>query len=401
MGPERGSSVAIIGCGINGLFCAYYLLKEGYSVTIIDRNKHGVTSKNNAGLLTPSLPSAPEMGYADIAKASTVGLGAVYISPSQILRNISWFMSALKHRKERGGKALMSLGSRSVELYGQFLRKEHMDADVIRGVGAFYESEDDARTLAEEYDGRFIGSSDLSGMGYTNLGGGIMFDKELSINSMKLFDGLRSRVRKLGARLLLGTEAELICGNGSVEHIISGSEKVTADTYIAAGGSWSNDLLKPTGYNPMIIPARGLVLLFSTGKQRIISAPALLEPEGVAVAQHSDNLFRATSFFEFKGTKSEFSEGRKRWLLDMLESHIIKYSRLKQIYEGSGFRPCTPDQMPVVGRVPGYSNLLIAGGQCRVGVTLAPITGKIITDMVNGAKPKVSGFEYLSPARFS
>ncbi|MDE1768814.1 MAG: FAD-binding oxidoreductase, partial [Candidatus Micrarchaeota archaeon] len=48
MKREKGS-VAIIGGGINGMFCAYYLLKLGYKVTVIDRNRKGLTSRNNAG----------------------------------------------------------------------------------------------------------------------------------------------------------------------------------------------------------------------------------------------------------------------------------------------------------------------------------------------------------------
>ena len=64
---------------------------------------------------------------------------------------------------------------------------------------------------------------------------------------------------------------------------------------------------------------------------------------------------------------------------------------MKLVYEGYGFRLCTPDQMPVIGRVPKLSNLYIAGGQCRLDVTLEPITGTVIRDLIDGKKPKAVG----------
>ena len=64
---------------------------------------------------------------------------------------------------------------------------------------------------------------------------------------------------------------------------------------------------------------------------------------------------------------------------------------MKLVYEGYGFRLCTPDQMPVIGRVPKLSNLYIAGGQCRLDVTLEPITGTVIRNLIDGKKPKAVG----------
>ena len=383
------------------MFCAYYLLKSGYSVTVLDRSKDGLTSRNNAGLLTPSLAPAPEMSYPDIIRASTIGLGPLYISPSQILRNMPWFISALKERKGKGGRLLMELGIESVKLYEEFFSKEGIDADVIRGVGALYESESEARHLADVYHGRFIGEKEVSRLGYKNREGGIMFDRELSINSMKLFKALRSRIKRMGARIMLGKKASFNFSGHNIESVSFGKSTVHADSYIAAAGSWSRELLAPLGYDPMIIPARGLVMMFSTGGSRVVFAPSLLEPEGVAVAQHDANTLRITSFFEFRGIDGTFSQSRKRWMLEQAERNLKLYSKLKPVYEGHGFRPCTPDQMPLIGRIPGFSNLLIAGGQCRVGVTLAPITGSIMAQIIGGQKPRMRGLDPISPSRFA
>ena len=164
-------SVAIVGCGINGMFCAYYLLKRGYSVTIVDRNKDGLSSKNNAGLLTPSLSAAPELSYADIARASTVGMGVVYISPVQILKNIPWFIAALKERKSDYGRVTVDFAKQSVELYDKFFKEEKINPDIIKGVGSFYETEEEAVKYAKILKDRLIGEKELLEFGYKNLGG--------------------------------------------------------------------------------------------------------------------------------------------------------------------------------------------------------------------------------------
>ncbi len=393
-------SIAIIGGGITGMFCAYYLLKEGHSVKVIDTGLGACTSKDNAGLLTPSLSAAPEMGYADLIKASTVGMGAVYISPVQILKNIPWFIEALKYRKGGHSAALADLGVDSLALYRKFFKEEGIDADVIRGVGAFFREEGEARDLAERLGGRFIGQERISKFGYKGLGGGVMFDNEISINSHKLFAGLRSRIEGMGAEMILGSEARLNRDGTTISSISAGSESVTADTYIAAGGSWLNNLLSPIGYNPKVMPARGLVMMFSTKGRQIVSAPCLIEPDGIGVTQHDRNTVRVTSMFEFKGFDTSYSDARKSWIIGVLKDHLSRYKMLRPIYEGSGFRPCTTDQMPVIGRVPNISNLFVAGGHCRLGMTLAPVTGKIITGMVDGERQRYANLRYMSPGRF-
>ena len=394
-------SVAIVGCGVNGMFCAYFLLKKGFDVTIIDKNKDGLTSSNNAGLLTPSLSPAPSISAKDTIKSLTVGFGPVYISPSQVIRNMKWFLLALKKRNPEYDKVLLHMGERSLYLYKRFFKEEGVDADVKSGVAALYKSSDEAKVLSKRYKGRFIDQYRISGMGYTGLSGGIYFDDEISINPVKLYSGLRAKVGEMGAEIMLGKEAELVGNGQEIDHVFIGSKDIKADNYISATGSWSNNFLSNIGYNPQIIPARGLSMIFSTGNKEIISNPSLLEDYGMAVAQHSQNNMRATTFFELVGINGNFRKSRKEWMLSILRTHLDKFNYIKLEEEGYGFRPCTPDQMPVVGRVPNYKNLFIAGGQCRVGVTLAPMTGQIISDMISGSKHEVRGIDYLSPQRFA
>jgi len=65
-----------------------------------------------------------------------------------------------------------------------------------------------------------------------------------------------------------------------------------------------------------------------------------------------------------------------------------------------GMRPLTPDGLPLIGRMPGYENVFVATGHGMIGVTLAPVTGELIAEMVvDGARPSLAA--PFDPARFT
>ena len=382
---EGKETVAIIGAGVNGMFCAYYLLKKGYRVTVIDKNAEGLTSKNNAGLLTPSLTPAPKIGTKDVINALAGGSGPISISPRRVAADPIWFLKAAKYANDESQtQKIIDMGKDSLKLYTMFIASEKIDADVKKGVTALYSNAEEAKELSKKYHGKFIGEKTIKHLGYNELRGGIMFKDEISINPIKLFAGLRKKIIELGARMELGAEAKLYVHNGSVEYIQIGTKRIRADKYISTAGSWSNSLLKSAKVNPYIEPARGFSILFSTGNKKIISAPALLEDYGIAVAQHNPNLVRITSFFELQGEDHNLKKKKEEWLLSIIKTHLYNYANMKIIGKYYGFRPCTPNNIPVIGTAPKIGNLLIATGQCRLGVTLAPITGKIISEIIDG-----------------
>src|SRR5689334_17605433 len=103
--------IAILGGGVTGLFCAYYLTRDDHEVTIIEKSKTGsATSIYNAGLLTPSLAPTPRIGRRRILSAYFGKEDPVYISPKQILRNLNWFRAALHTQTPGYEQKIVSLG---------------------------------------------------------------------------------------------------------------------------------------------------------------------------------------------------------------------------------------------------------------------------------------------------
>lgn len=395
--------INVVGAGITGLFSAYYLLKDGHSVSIIDRSPSASdTSIYNGGLLTPSLTPTPNISLGKIFSTYLGKQEPLYISPIEILKNLGWFRIGLRKGRTGYENQIMKLATESVVLYRQFFDEENIHPDVISGVAALYREEKDARRTASTLGGKYLEETEIKALGFRGLGGGVIFEDEVSINPPRLFESLLDKVRKLGGELILGRKASIKIGerDQSDAEMFIEDERIPADAIVVSGGSWTSELLKPLGFDPMILPARGLAMLFDTSGVDIVQAPALLEDYGIAIAQHNKSVLRVTSFFEMVEFNKEFKAARKKWLLQKIGDHLTNANLLRSYEEGVGFRPCTPDQIPVIGKIPKCRNVYVASGSCRLGVTLAPAVSHMIKSMMSGQELGTVS-RWCSPERFA
>jgi len=344
---------------------------------------------------------------ASIGMSSIVGSffgrgGPVYISPLEVIRNLKWFRIASRKALSGYENAVIELGHDSLKRYIDFFKREKIEPDLVQGIAAFFIEEQKARSIAAKTGAQFLGSEKLIEAGFQGFGGAAYMKEEFSINPLKLYDELQARLLEIGVKIRHGVDADLLIEGKDVSVRIDG-ERLPADNYVVTAGSWSSQVLKNLKYNPQIIPARGLVLLFDTHGETVTKIPALLEDYGIVVSQHSQDLVRISSFFEIVNFKEQLSESRKEWLLRLVKNHVTKFSNLTPSFEGVGFRPCTPDQLPVIGRVPRHSNVFIASGNCRLGMTLAPATANIIRSMIDSSSvPQAEEklWKQFDPARF-
>lgn len=384
-----------------GMFTAYYLLKDGHTVTLISEVETAETSVWNAGLLVPSFAGAPLIGMSTILAPYVGRQGPVYISLMEVLRNLKWFNIASKKALTGYEDAVMSLGKESLALYLEFFKSESIDPDIQRGVAGVYINREDAEKSANTSKARFFDQAEAYEMGFKGVGGGVFFEDELAINPTKLFSELRRKLSELGAKMLFGKEAQLKADQGKISSVLIDGQEIVGDCYVITPGSWSRRICKSIGYDPLVLPARGLVTMFDTGGEKIINAPVIFEDSGIAVTQHDKNTLRLTGFFELVNFKKTFANSRKEWLFNTAKKHLIKYDKLSYVSEGVGYRPCTPDQLPVIGMVPNYGNLYIGAGHCRLGVTLAAGTANMIRSLISGAKIVNEYWNRFDPARFA
>jgi D-amino-acid dehydrogenase len=384
------------------MFVSYYLLKDGHTVTLVDGDSVSErTSVYNGGLITPSSAPAPMISMRRTIYASLRQLGPIYISPGQFLGKINWFLPFLSKGIGRSGEVTFDLGKRSLKLYRDFFKEESVQADLKEGMIALYADAEHATEAAHALKGRFVDEAEASELGFKGFGGGVLFEDELSINPAKLHSELRRRLTEMGARVVLGSNARLQGDKPRVRMAKVDDEELIGDQYVIAAGARTSELCRPLGYDPQIIPARGLAMIFDTGGAQITRVPAIFEDHGIVAVQHNEDCFRLSSFFDIVGFRDNLRQSRRKWLLETASRHLSNYGALRYLGEGVGYRPCTPDHLPLIGRIPGYDNLHIASGHCRLGVTLAPGTGRIMSSLISGRELSDSIVLNFDPRRFA
>lgn len=392
--------VLVFGSGIVGEFVSYYASKAGHKVTLVETSpEQGRTSKSSAGFIVRASAPEPPVSLMKILTTCLGGQGPIYLSPRTLLRHKSWLLGALRKQSPECERAVIELAGKSLKLYRQFFEEETINVDLIERVTELYVNGETARNTAVAMNGRNMDTAEVASLGFKNFGGGAEFVGELSVNPGELFEKLRSLLGSMGVRFMLGKKAQIEGKRGSSCIAVVDDEKLTADAYVVAAGAWSGELCRPIGYDPRILPARGLASIFDTGGEKILESPAIFEDYGVAIVQHNPDTLRATSFFDLVGFDADYAEDRKRWILKLLEKHVQKFEKLRLVESRVGHRPCTPDRLPVIGRVPGYRNVYIASGHCRIGITLAAVSGYVITSMLE-EKDAAVDLTCFDPSRF-
>ena len=109
---------------------------------------------------------------------------------------------------------------------------------------------------------------------------------------------------------------------------------------------------------------------------------------------------RVAGTMEICGTNTSISKPRLQGVIEAFCKFYPQYqtSDFKDLDPWVGLRPCSPDVLPYLGRAPKTPNLIIATGHSMMGLSLAPITGKLVADLVANKKP-TSNLTQLNPAR--
>ncbi|MDA7656342.1 FAD-binding oxidoreductase [Akkermansiaceae bacterium] len=110
---------------------------------------------------------------------------------------------------------------------------------------------------------------------------------------------------------------------------------------------------------------------------------------------------RVSGTMEICGTDTSVSKRRLRGVIEAFCNFYPQYSPsdFENLEPWVGLRPCSPDGLPYLGFAPQHDNLIIATGHSMMGLSLAPITGKLVADLVSGNKSKIN-LARLSPGRF-
>ena len=412
--------VTIIGGGVIGLCSAYYLNKEGYQVTVIDRNNiTGGCSFGNMGYISPShfIPLASPGIIAQGVKWMMSSSSPFYIKPRLNLDLISWGMTfwrkSTAKNVEQNAPHLNNLLQLSRHLMNDFKNELPDSFDMTeKGCWLLYKSEktgDHEKHLTEQARGFglksiFCDAKEVQAKEpdvEVNVSGGVLYLDDCHLNPEKFMLALYSYLQNAGVKFWLNTEVTgFEKNNGKITTIITNKVNITCDELVIANGSWLGNISKMLGIKMLMQPGKGYSIVYND-LEKNLKYPSILVDDRTAVTPINKWL-RIGGTMEFSGHSDTILPKRV----------MAIYNAFNKYYPGMnlpepdlteawfGYRPVSPDGMPYIGRHFRYSNLSYAGGHAMLGVSAAAGTGQLIKEIIGGEKATID-LTAFNPARFS
>ena len=415
--PSNSEDVLILGGGVIGLSCALFLLEQGRSVRILEKNTvGGATSMGNCGTITPShaLPLAAPGIISKALKFMTQADAPFYIKPSTDLSLLDWLLrfslrcNAKDQRTTALAKAPLLNASRA--LLQTLIEKYAMECQ-FRASGVLYvcKSAQHLESLSAELPlltecgvrSEALDSSQLAAREpalLPDMAGGVYFPDDANFRPDAYCQELARVVRALGAVIEEGCEVHSIAVDGDrVRHVETSLGQRQGGQVLVALAAWSPAMVKDIGLNLPIQPGKGYSITY-TPPTLLPKTPLVLTERSVCVTAWQDG-YRLGSTMEFSGFDDSLNAKR----LDALERGAREYLKAPigpdVVSRWFGWRPMTYDDLPILGISPKHRNLFLATGHGMLGMSMSAITGQLMAAQMTGKTPAIDLTPY-SAARF-
>jgi D-amino-acid dehydrogenase len=406
---ERRAEVLIIGGGAIGICSAYYLSENGINVVLMEKGEVGSgCSLDNAGLVTPShiIPLAAPGVIAKGFKWMFNADSPFYIKPRLDFELFSWlwmFRRACNERQMRQAMPLLrDLSLASVELFTELSEIKEIDFGFEqRGLLMLHKSVGGEREnlemadLALQFgiDAKVLDVQQIAELEpniQTRATGGVYYRQDAHLDPALFVKKMSTYLEQ--KEVVIHTHAEVVGLEGSkgkVTRVQTSRGDFVADEVVLAGGAWSTGIIRNLQIKLPVQPAKGYSFTFEQPrtKPRI---PILLSEPKVAVTPLAQGL-RFAGTLEFAGLDLSINMRRVRAILNTIPAYFsdIDPPDIRQAKIWSGLRPCTPDGLPFLGRCEEFQNLIVATGHAMLGISLAPITGKLVSELVLHKTPSI------------
>jgi D-amino-acid dehydrogenase len=414
-------SVLIIGAGAIGLSCALHCARKGHRVTVLERNsaQRDGCSFGNAGMIVPS-------HFVPLAAPGMVMLGLKWMwnpeSPFYIKPRFDnelfdwglkfWRASNAEHVR-RSAPLLRDLNFASRALFEEFAAQTQNEIGLVtRGLIMLCKTQhsldDEAKFAtqanqlgvpAEVLDGKQLAKLDP---GVTmDVAGAVYFPKDAHFAPDKYVAALQSQAEKLGVLFKWNTEVTGLKLEGQkISAVQTFHGDFSADEITLCGGCWSPLLVRGLGLKIPIQAGKGYSLTLARPRE-LPQLCSIFTEARMAITPMGTSL-RFGGTMEMAGLNEEINPVRVQGIIKAVPKYFPKFTPedFAGVQPWRGLRPCSPDGMPYLGRTQKFSNLILATGHAMMGMSLSPITGKLVSEIVDGEKPSFD-LTLFSPDRFA
>lgn len=408
-----GGHTVIIGGGIIGVCSAYYLARRGHRVTLIDRGEIGSgASFGSAGIIAIGHPPMPRPGLVrQTLKWMFRGDSPLYIPPRMDLSLVRWlwqFRRACSTKHESHCMEILAqLGVQASECFDALIQDEKIACEyrpggwyeVYRTAESLRQGQCDAKLLRTYgFEAAVLPGQELrkrEPMLKPGISGAVHYSQSAIADPYRFLIELADRAQKHGADILEDTAVrEIIISNGvcSGVRMLSG-EFIEADSVVLAAGSWTTQLARSIGVNIPMQPGKGYHRNITPPEVSLNTACVFVERH-VAVTPISGSL-RLSGTVELSGMNHRLVSKRLNMLSAGASVFLEGIDKAQTLSEWCGLRPCTADGLPIVGWAPHIKGVFVATGHARMGFTLGPVTGKLVSECILDNEPSID----LSPLR--
>lgn len=377
-------------------------------------------STGNAGMIVPShfiplaAPGVISQGLRWMLKPES----PFSIRPSASLALWKWawqFYRACSSERVNAAKPILrdlSLGSRA--WFERLAEEEGLEFPLVkRGLLALCKTEamwrhesqmvDEGKALgihADVLDAQAVASVDPSIT--MDVAGAVYFRQDCHLDPAGFRQELLRKLEDLGGTVVWECEATSIeSKKGRLCAIRSADGKEwIADRYVLAGGVWTESLGKQLGVRLPMQPGKGYSMTLTKPPQLPELCSLLMEAR-VAVTPMGSRL-RIGGTMEIGGREGVIHQAKVRGITKAVPQYFPAFQEsdfdVQPLW--TGLRPCSPDGLPFLGPCPGVENAYIAAGHAMLGLSLSPITGWLICQLVTGETPDVD-LSLLDPGRYS
>ncbi|KAA6440450.1 FAD-dependent oxidoreductase [Dyadobacter flavalbus] len=419
MNTAYKGNATIIGGGIMGLTSAYYLLKSGWKITLIDKGDLADNcSQGNAGMIVPShfIPLAAPGMISKGIKWMFNSRSPFYVKPSLDLSLLSWglkFMkSATPANVERAAPFLRDYHLLSKQLYEDLARDGFDFGMENKGILMLYKTEKageeeihvakDGQKLGLEIE--MLSKEQVQAIEpgiKLDVMGAVHYQCDAHLYPSALFSQLLNAVKSNGAEVV--TSAEVLnyeIRNGEIKKVNTSKGSYEGDIVIMTGGSWLPQLSRMAGLSIPVMPGKGYSFM-EPNAEHPIRTPALLIEARVAVTPMNGQV-RFGGTMELAAVNDQINLNRVEGIVHSIPKYYpelnVKMPAKENIWYG--FRPCSPDGLPYLGYSSKLKNLIVAGGHGMMGISLGPATGKVVSELANRHSLSLN-IELYNPERYN
>lgn len=414
------NSVLIVGGGVIGLCSAYYAAKQGWQVTLLERGgpDHDSCSLGNAGMVVPS-------HFIPLAAPGMVALGLKWMwnpeSPFYIQPRLNWdllnwgfkfWRAANRAHVQRSAPLLRDLSLASRGCFQELAAERNNDFGLVqKGLLMLCKTGhaliEEAGTAAQA---RELGlpvemldakqTAALDGGVRMDIAGGVYFPKDCHLNPAQFTAGLTAELQRLGARF--EWNAEVLgwrLGGAGIAAVRTQRGEFQADQYVLAGGSWSPLAARELGLKLPLQAGKGYSLTLPRPRQ-LPSICAIFTEARVAVTPMGSAL-RFGGTMGIAGLSQEVNSRRVQGIVKAVPKYYPEFREadFAGLQPWCGLRPCSPDGLPYLGRTQRHPNLVVATGHAMMGLSLGPITGRLVAELLAGETPAID-LALLAPERY-